>query len=109
MGEHQAAVRHDAKPQPFHNRPGFLSEMLSRQIRTDVQYRRSENRANVENAWDRWEAGLGLPIRTYRIGIDNAAYPPGAMRLTTFTDDGLRALRLAGKPERLFTTEKDRE
>jgi hypothetical protein len=42
MGEHQAAVRHDAKPQPFHDRPGFLSEMLGTQIRTDVQYRRSE-------------------------------------------------------------------
>src|SRR5262249_41892496 len=50
---------------------------------------------------------LVMPIWPDRIGIGNTYSCGATMRLTSFTDYGLRALmRLAGEPERLFTTEE---
>ena len=41
------------------------------------------------------------------LGSGNAHSPGATMRLTSFTDFGLRALmRLAGEPDRVFTTDE---
>jgi Rrf2 family transcriptional regulator, nitric oxide-sensitive transcriptional repressor len=48
-----------------------------------------------------------MPICADSFGIGNAYFRGATMRLTSFTDYGLRALmRLAGEPDRLFTTEE---
>ncbi|MDX2155428.1 MAG: Rrf2 family transcriptional regulator [Hyphomicrobiaceae bacterium] len=51
--------------------------------------------------------GVALHIHASRISIYNAYSSGATMRLTAFTDYGLRALmRLAGEPARMFTTEE---